>query len=111
MIVPTYDGRRAHGLETITLLEAIVAKQQADFDLAREMGKLPAWYLARLEVLEALGSNKSWSDDTPEACGLAVSRATNPDTCCRPRKARRFAILRFFKSAGRTLCNLGQSRA
>ena len=79
MIVPTYDGLRAHGLKTITLLEAIVAKQQADL-ARREMGKLPAWYLARLEVLEALGSNKSWSDDTPEARGLAVSRATEPDT-------------------------------
>ena len=79
MIIPTYDDLRAHGLETTTLLEAIVAKQQADFYLARELGKLPAWYLERLQVLEALGSNNSWSDDTSEACGLAGLRQTVTD--------------------------------
>jgi hypothetical protein len=74
MIVPTSDDLKAHGLWSLDLEKAIVAKMQADFELSMAMGALPLWYLARLECLEAMNAPECWTDEDGTARGLAKPR-------------------------------------
>jgi hypothetical protein len=74
MIVPDSDDLKAHGLWSLDLQKAIVAKMEADHALAMAMGDLPVWYLARLEALEAMGSPECWTDEDGTARGLAKPR-------------------------------------